>query len=67
MREHHNGYPYNLTFEKWDTILEKIQIAFELIVKGEEDYIEEQDKAIYKKAIDEGLDLFREYFFNLWD
>ena len=51
-------------FHKWMTILERMIIAFKIIVDGQ-DYF-----AIKKKdqtKIDEGLDLFRKYYFNLWD
>lgn len=58
-----NGYPGILNSpEEWNEILDKMIAAFEIIIKD--------DCCIYKdwqmKIIDEGLDLFREYYFHLW-
>ena len=58
----HVGYPGALTPEEWDAILGKMVDAFEVIV--EDDYLGDKEK---QKTIDEGLDLFREYFQHLWD
>ena len=46
--------------QRWHDILSKIILAFELIANEDKD---EADDARVK----EGLDLFREYFFALWD
>jgi len=56
------GFPANIEFEEWKVILNKMLNAFKLIVEYDcWDWTEEQDK-----EIQEGLDLFRQYFFNLW-
>ncbi len=47
--------------EIWTAILYKIAEGFELIAKGDDDGPERCD------YIGECLDLFREYFFSLWD
>ncbi len=48
-----------LTLKKWKVILNKILFAFKTIAK------DERDPKDYKK-IKEGLDLFSEYFYDLW-
>lgn len=52
------GYPANISEEKWDDILDKMIYAFECINKDTTYDNEDQ--------VNEGLDLFRKYFFNLW-
>ena len=52
------GYPAIISEEKWDDILDKMIYAFECINK---DTISDNED-----SVDEGLDLFRKYFFNLW-
>lgn len=52
------GYPAIMSEEKWDDILDKMIYAFECINK---DTISDNED-----SVDEGLDLFRKYFFNLW-
>ena len=55
------GYPAHLTMENWDNILQKMIDAFAIYSNDccrPND--EEEDK------INEGLDLFREYFRHLW-
>lgn len=37
--------------------------VFEIIVRNEATFIEGEEK----KIIEEGLDLFGKYYFNLWD
>lgn len=55
------SYPSNLKSEEWDNILEKMIYAFELLLKDEFIYPEdEEDK------INEGLKLFGEWFRDLW-
>jgi len=58
------GTPYGLTLDEWVNILKKIVFAFECLVK-EDDLDEPFDKETNKR-IEEGLDLFREWFFALW-
>jgi hypothetical protein len=50
-------------FERWRDILDKMIKAFEAIDHGED------ESSSFKRHsfVDEGLDLFREYYFNLWD
>lgn len=53
------GYPANLTPEKWDIILKKIQTTFKITATDSltpENYAKHQ----------EGLDLFTTYYNNLW-
>ncbi len=57
-REIHGDYPANLTAEEWNKILDKMIKAFELI---SEDTLFE-----FKDEVEEGLSLFRIYFFDLW-
>ena len=52
------GYPAIMSEEKWDDILDKMIYAFECINK--DTIFDNED------SVDEGLDLFRKYFFNLW-
>lgn len=56
------GYPGRLTEEQWDTILGKIEQAFKLIILNEVTFLTDEEH----KLIEEGLDLFREYYFHLW-
>lgn len=53
------GYPDNLTYEEWLNILNKIVRTMEIIAK---DNCHKKDEELNK-----GLDLFRKYFFHLWD
>lgn len=59
----HSGMPVTLTTEEWNDILDKMILAFELTNRdnGIRDWSEEESK-----QVDEGLDLFREWFLNLW-
>lgn len=53
------SYPHELTLRKWKVILNKMIFAFKTISKGER-------KSKNYKRIKEGLDLFSEYFCDLW-
>ena len=57
------SYPPNLTLDGWSEILLKMAEAFKLIVISDSKILSEDEN----KAIDDGLDLFREYYFDLWD
>ena len=57
-REIHASYPANITEEQWNEILDKMIKAFE--------YINNDNIHNHQEEVDEGLDLFREYFFGLW-
>ena len=56
-------YPSNISFDEWNEILNKIILSFELISRNEGDRIWSSEES---KQIDEGLDLFREWFMFLW-
>lgn len=51
------GCPAELTDEEWDNILNKMLFAFHCINTEDHDHNAE---------VQEGLDLFRKYFFSLW-
>ena len=51
--------------KKWDEIMDKMILSFELIVKDEWDTIEEYK--VQQKKIEEGLNLFAKHFRSLWD
>lgn len=55
-----NVYPAHLTFDKWIDILEEMLKGFEILSQDTERTDDE------KKIIERSLDLFREYFHNLW-
>lgn len=57
-KENLNGYPADLSFEKWGEILDKMIYSMEKVYKNctDEDV-----------KIQEGLDLFAKYFRSLWD
>jgi hypothetical protein len=61
LKEIQCGFPGDLgSMEEWDEIIDKIILAFDKIANSEpptEDC----------KEIKEGLDLFRKYYFSLWD
>ena len=58
-----NGVPHGQTEESWDMILDKMVLSFELTCRdsGSRDYTDEE-----RIQLNEGLDLFRKYFFELW-
>lgn len=78
-RNNHCGYPYNLTEEEWDNVLD--EMLYHLHYMKEDDVIEELKKDVPKswnpsyKNINEIMEkhkneffkLFSEYFYNLWD
>lgn len=47
----------------WDECLDKMIEAFEIIAYDEGDWVYSE---VNRNKIDEGLDLFRKYFLNLW-
>lgn len=62
-----HGYPSVLnSMEEWDIIFKKILRAFELLNDDEICGVLEPDSP-EDKEIQEGLDLFRKWFFHLWD
>ena len=59
-----NGYPAKFESEKeWYEILDKMIAAFTLIAKDGSWALWNEEQ---RKIINEGLDLFREYYFDLW-
>ena len=78
-RNNHWGYPYNLTEEEWDNVLD--EMLYHLHYMEEDNVIEELKKDVPKswnpshknineimeKHKDEFFKLFSEYFFHLWD
>jgi hypothetical protein len=61
-KEESGGYPGGFNKRKeWDEILDKMIEAFELI--NEKDHYSDEET---NNKIDEGLDLFRKWFYNLW-
>lgn len=65
LRDNGNGYPAGLTEKKWKAILTKMIDGFEAHL----DYDVNDFKKIKKneKKFDEGMDLYKEWFPNLWD
>lgn len=53
-------FPCNLSSTEWTEILNKMIVAFEFIAQ---DGILDKEQAV---VVGEGLDLFRQYFFDLW-
>ena len=55
------GYPCDLkSIDEWHDILDKMIAAFEILATDEWNTQDEQ------KIVDEGLDLFRKYYQDLW-
>lgn len=79
LRNNHAGYPYDLTEEEWDRVLD--DMIYHLYYMDEHHVIEELEKdvpdnwsasakttgEIMNKHKDEFFKLFSEYFYNLWD
>lgn len=58
----HSNFPAELpNIDTWNVILDKIVVSLELLVDDSKIYTEEEST-----QIDEGLDLLREYFLDLW-
>ncbi len=60
LRDHEHGYPWALDEETWFAILDKLAQTFRFIA-------EDEDNPARWAYIEEGLDLFREFFHDLWD
>lgn len=79
LRNSHMGYPYDLSEEKWDEVLD--EMIYHLYYMDENHVIEELEKdvpdtwiasakttgKIIEKHKDEFFELFSKYFYNLWD
>ena len=61
--EYQHGYPEGWGEQSWKGALKKMARAFEII--GTDDFWELDQKL--DNEIKEGLDLFRKYYFDLWD
>lgn len=59
LRENGHGYPSGLTEKKWNQILDKMMVAFEL-----DKYSVNRKNHIKRK---DGMALFAFYYDNLWD
>ena len=62
-KEVNNGAPFQLNIEEWNIILDKMITSFELILENSGSCIWNEGE---EKQVNEGLDLFRNYFFDLW-
>lgn len=60
-----SGYPGDLTEEQWHGILDKMIITFDIIVNNSSSPSLFLDKE-KMKIVDEGFDLFKKWFFDLW-
>ena len=58
-----SGTPSQLSEEDWNIILDKMILAFELTTREDGIRIWSEEES---KQIDEGLNLFREWFMALW-
>ena len=66
------GHPVHIdTMEEWNEILDKMIKGFEYYLDdnlGEDKNLTRKENIVnHEKVISEGLDLFREYFSNLWN
>ena len=58
-----HGYPPDFDdMRKWNNTIQKMADAFELMKYAGATHTEEEER-----TIEQGLDLFRKYFRNLWD
>ena len=57
------GDPRPMTEEEWDSILGEILVGFKMVI-DEEGYPLDPDK---HAQLEKSMDLFREWFFALWD
>lgn len=56
-------YPDELSRTEWLQVLDKMIIAFELLIRDNGTFILSEDE---EKQYQEGMDLFHEYFLGLW-
>ena len=64
-----NGYPMNLTMEKWYEVLDKMIFAFEWSLAYDEDTnykLSDKVKKTNWAKYEEGMKLFSENFMSLW-
>jgi hypothetical protein len=60
-KESHCGYPPSITSDEYNVVLDKMILCFDLIIR------DGRCERVGRKAIDEGLQLFAQYFRSLWD
>lgn len=63
------GYPDGVSVEEWDIILDKMIQAFKIVALMYETDLDDEDNIhteIGRKKYEEGMDLFRKYFLDLW-
>lgn len=67
-KEINDGYPYGLTIEEWNEILNKMIYALEFCAdEGQFDLVEDaEERKNNWKRVEEGLELFGKYFRSLW-
>jgi predicted secreted protein len=61
-----HGYPPDLTPEHWKEIIEEMGKGFE-VVKLLDDCNDPKERDKLMRQYNRGMDLFKEYYFNLWD
>lgn len=62
-----HGSPCNISYEEWQSILKRMEECFR---QADNDTCDEQyidNYAFQKRMLDEGLSLFVNYFYDLWD
>jgi hypothetical protein len=66
-KEVHKGYPGTLTEDSWIEILDKMILAFEIVLNADESSVYETGEYLSNLAkLDEGMKLFSKYFMHLW-
>lgn len=66
-KKHTNGYPGSMaSMDEWYAILDKMILAFTHISEERIFEVDFKSGDEIDKQIDEGLDLFRKYYFDLW-
>ena len=73
-KEVNNGYPYELTEEEWDNVLDEIIEGFSIVasdnywglsdIENDKERIEEEKKKM--KKIDRAVDLWSHHFHDFW-
>lgn len=61
-KERHFDHPCDITFEKWDEILDEMIFSFEYYAKDEWKPISDEEF----KRVEKGMKLFGEYYGDLW-
>jgi hypothetical protein len=62
-----NGYPCGMTEERWDHLLGKMIVAFEILNDSDFSYEDDLDLRVERtRKVKEGLDLFSKYYMDLW-